>query len=348
MLTKKQIKEILEALDKSQNPLFYFHDDQDGLCSYILLRRYLGRGKGVPVKKIPMAEEYFRRVKEFNPDAIFALDLPAISKEFFDEVEKVNLPVVWIDHHEGDIKIPKFVKYYNPFLKNKKKYEPVSLFCQQIANNPKDAWISVVGCISDKMIPDFYKDFLKQYPELGIKAKDAFDIYYKSELGKICKMLGAGLNDRTTNVMKMIRFLIGVKNPYDILNESKDNATMHEKFNEINSKFSKLIEKAKANDKGGKILFFRYSAENAMSSSVANYLSYLFPKRIVSVSYINGAEVRLSIRGKGVREKVLKIIKKIESARGGGHGGAVGAGMNLSDLDFFEKELQKSVEKSKS
>ena len=343
MLTKKQIKEIREALEQSQNPLFYFHDDQDGLCSYILLRRYLGRGKGVAVKKIPMPEEYFRRVKEFNPDMIFALDLPNISKEFFDEVAKLNLPVVWIDHHDISLKLPKFVKYYNPFLKNKKKYEPVSLLCQQIVNNKQDEWISLIGCISDKMIPNFYKDFLKQYPELGIKAKDAFDIYYKSELGKICRMLGAGLKDKTTNVMKMIRFLISASGPYDVLNETKENSTMHEKFNEISSKFYRLVEKAKANYDGEKILFFRYAGDTSMSSSVANYLSYLFSDKIVCVSYINGEEVRLSIRGKGVRENVLKILKKIKNSYGGGHGDAVGAGMNLSDLDFFEKELRKLV-----
>jgi len=347
MLTKKQIKEIREFLEQSQNPLFYFHDDQDGLCSYLLLRRFLGRGKGVAVKKIPMPKEYFRRVTEFNPDKIFALDLPDISKEFFNEVEKVNLPVVWIDHHDIDIKLPKFVKYYNPFLKNKKKYEPVSLLCQQIVGNKQDEWISLIGCISDKMIPIFYKDFLKKYPELGIKAKDAFDVYYKSEFGKICRMLGAGLKDRTTNVMKMIRFLINAKNPYDVLNENKENSTMHGKFNEISSKFNKLIERAKANYGGGKILFFRYAGDTSMSSSVANYLSYLFSDKIVCVSYLNVEEVRLSIRGKDVRESVLKVLKKIKNSYGGGHNGAVGARMSLPDLDFFEKEFQKVIEKRK-
>ena len=347
MLTKKQIKEIREALEQSQNPLFYFHDDQDGLCSYILLRRYLGRGKGIAVKKIPMPQEYFRRVTEFNPDAIFVLDLPDISKEFFDEVAKLNLPVIWIDHHDIDLKLPKFVRYYNPFLSKKKKYEPVSLLCQQIANNKQDEWISLVGCISDKMIPDFYKDFLKQYPELGIKAKDAFDVYYNSDLGKICKILGAGLKDKTTNVMKMIRSLIDAKNPYDVLNENKNNSEMHEKFNEINAKFNKLTEKAKAGYNGGEILFFRYAGDTSMSSSVANYLSYLFSDKIVCVSYINGEEVRLSLRGENVRESVLKVLKKIKNSYGGGHGGAVGAGMNLSSLDFFEKEFRKLIEKRK-
>ena len=49
MLTNKQIEEIKEHLEKAQNPLFFYDNDADGLCSFLLLRRYLGRGKGVGV-----------------------------------------------------------------------------------------------------------------------------------------------------------------------------------------------------------------------------------------------------------------------------------------------------------
>ncbi len=348
MLTKKQIKEIRKTLEQSQNPLFYFHDDQDGLCSYILLRRFLGRGKGIPVKKIPMGQEYFRRVGEFNPDVIFVLDVPGVSKEFFDEVEKLNLPLTWIDHHDTDTIIPNFVKYYNPFLSKKKKYEPVSLFCQQIADKDQDRWISIAGCISDKFIPNFYKDFLKQYPELGIETKEAFDVYYRSGFGKICQMLGAGLKDKTTNVMKMIRFLIDAKNPYDVLNETKENSSMHERFNEIDSKFQKLVEKAKISYDGGEVLFFRYSADTGMSASLSNYLSYLFSDKVVVISHIKGEEVKISMRGENVKKMALKIIEKIKDASGGGHENAAGFKMGLKDLDFFEEKLRKVANKSKS
>jgi len=94
MLTKKQVKEIRGHLERAQNPLFFFDNDPDGLCSYLLLRRFIGRGKAVPVKLNPLSVEYFRRVREFSPDYIFVLDVPEITSEFLDEVEKLNLPVV--------------------------------------------------------------------------------------------------------------------------------------------------------------------------------------------------------------------------------------------------------------
>ena len=49
-LTKKQISEIREHLESAQNPFFLFDNDQDGLCSFLLLQKFLRRGKGFPVK----------------------------------------------------------------------------------------------------------------------------------------------------------------------------------------------------------------------------------------------------------------------------------------------------------
>ena len=53
MLTENQIEEIKEHLDKAQNPLFFFDNDGDGLCSFLLLQRFIKKGKGVAIKSFP-------------------------------------------------------------------------------------------------------------------------------------------------------------------------------------------------------------------------------------------------------------------------------------------------------
>ena len=53
MIPESQLKEIKVALDKSENPLILFDDDPDGICSYLLLKRYMDKGKGVVVKSSP-------------------------------------------------------------------------------------------------------------------------------------------------------------------------------------------------------------------------------------------------------------------------------------------------------
>lgn len=344
MLTKKQISEIKEHLNRAQNPLFFFDNDQDGLCSFLLLQRYIGRGKGISVRSFPNLDvSYFKRVRELNADYIFILDKPVVSKEFFKEAEQVNIPVVWIDHHEIQEEIPKFVNYYNPLLNKKKTNEPVTAFCYQVTQRKEDLWLAVIGCISDNFVPDFYSKFKKDYPDLAGDSKKAIDIYYESGLGRIAQILGAGLKDKTSNVIIMLKFLMKAKTPYEVLEESGKNYTMHKRFEVINKRYQKLLEKAKSQKDDKKILFFQYGGNMSISSDLANSLMQKFPDKIVVVGYVSGAKVNISGRGKNIREIILKAIKNIKEATGGGHENAVGAQIRIDDLEKFRENLKKIV-----
>jgi len=342
MLTKKQIKEIKEHLEKAQNPIFFFDNDPDGLCSFLLLQRYIKRGKGVAIKSFPeMTAEYFRKVSELNADYIFILDKPVVSNSFFEEVKNFNIPVVWIDHHDVQAKIPEFVNYYNTSLNRFKKNEPVTYLCYRITERKEDLWLAVVGCIFDRYIPDFYPEFIRLYPDLAIKSKDAFDIFYKSQIGNIAKMFCFALKDRTSNVVKMIKFLMLVKSPYEVLEETGKNREMHSRFKQIYRKYQKLLEKAKAVADSGRVLFFQYAGDLSISADLSNELSYSFPDKIVVVVYIQGVKGNVSARGKKVREIILKAIKGLERATGGGHENAVGAQVRVEDLEKFRENIEK-------
>ena len=167
MLTKRQIDEIREHLAKAQNPLFYYDNDLDGLCSFLLLRRYLGRGKGVAVKSYPdLNSQYAHKAQEFNADYIFILDKPLLAQEFVDEIDKMQIPMVWIDHHdipgsdksiENQKKKENAIYVYNP-SKNKgkdKSNEPVTFLSYSIAGKKEDLWLGVIGCVADHHLPDF-------------------------------------------------------------------------------------------------------------------------------------------------------------------------------------------------
>lgn len=340
-LTKKQIAEVKKHLENAQNPVFFFDNDQDGLCSFLILRRYIGRGRGFPIKGSPdLSKDFFRKVQEFNSDYIFVLDKPKISDEFFEEAKKFNIPFVWIDHHENDRKkIPKFVNYYNPLFNRKKTNEPVTYLCSEISTRKEDAWLGIIGCVSDNFVPKFYKNFKKKYPELCVSPKNesAFDIFYNSEIGRIARIFGFALKDATSNVITMIKFLFSAKGPYDILEEKKENRIMHRRFFDIEKKYSELIKKAKSKiSDGDKLIFFRYAGDTSMSSEIANGLKYIFPEKDVVVAYTKGAKVNISARGKNIREKIVKIISGLENATGGGHENAVGAQIKKEDLEKFE------------
>ena len=337
MLTEKQVKEIRTHLEKAQNPLFFFDNDADGLSSFLLLRRYIDRGKGVAIKSFPeLSVSYLRKIYELNPDYIFVLDKPAITQAFLDELKELNLPLVWIDHH--NVAKPETENYYNPYH-NDKTSEPVSYLCYKIANKKEDMWISMIGSIGDGFFPEFSEEFAKKYPELwGDDIKTASQALYTTQIGRITRILGFGLKDRTSKVVSMLKFLTTAKAPSDILDEDKARPTL-QRFKQVNSKYARLVDKAR-NFIKGEMLFFQYGGDLSLSADIANELFFLFPDKLIVVAYIKGAKANISLRWeKDVRDITLKSIKGLEGATGGGHEHATGAQVSVEDLPKFKENL---------
>jgi single-stranded DNA-specific DHH superfamily exonuclease len=344
MLTETQINEIREHLERAQNPLFFFDNDNDGLVSFLLLRRYLGRGRGVAIKSFPdLNVSYYRKVEELAPDYIFILDKPVVSKDFVERVSKDNLPIVWIDHHQ--VEKPDFpgVTYYNPFL-NDSTNEPVSYLCYKITNRKEDLWLAMIGCISDCFMPDFYLDFDKKYPELSkSNAKSAFDLLYNSEIGRISRILDFSLKDTTTNVVNMIKFMSKVSGPMDLLEENLKTKQILKRHDEINSKYQMLMKKAREEVRE-KLIYFQYGGSLSLSGNIANQLIYEYPDKIIVVVYIKGDVANISLRGgKDIRKLTLESIEGIPGATGGGHKNATGAKMSVSDLPKFKERVEELV-----
>jgi len=339
MLTENQLDEIREHLEKSQNPLFFFDNDADGLCSFLLLARAFGKGKGVAIKpSFDSSYEYARKVHELNPDYVFVLDKPLISKIFIEEVGKMNLPLVWIDHHNTDnIETNDFENfyYYNSGRGEHKSREPTTFWMYKLGRK-EDLWLAVIGCIADNFLPDFTKEFKENYPELLGNEKTAFQILYETEIGKIARIFNFALKDRTSNVVKMIKFLLKINSVYEILKEENP---LIKRFNQIDTKYQKLVERAE-NFAFGEILFFQYSGDLSISSDIANKLIYKYPEKLIVVVYVSNGKANISIRGRNAREITSKAISGFENATGGGHEEATGAKINLSDLEEFRRRIE--------
>ena len=351
MLERNEILKVRELLNESQNPLFFFDNDSDGLASFLLLRRFINRGKGVVIKSYPsLSHAYISKVNEFNPDFIFILDKPLIDKDFLSEVLSRGIKVVWIDHHPLDDKeikeIIKNIFYFNPlFSPENPSNEPVSYWCYKIVDKKEDAWISLIGCVGDWFTPEFYQEVSSQYPDLlPPKVKDAPTLLFSSGFGKLIKLVNLALKDKTTNVMKMLKFLYQIKSPKELMEENEKTKSMYSRYNQISRKYEKLMEKAKnAAKTKGKLLFFQYSGDLALSGELANELYYLFPQKMIVVSYVNGEDAKLSIRGSfDVREITRKAIEKT-SGRSGGHKNACAAILRISELELFKEEVLKQL-----
>ena len=335
MLNHEEIAEIREHLELSQNPLFFFDNDVDGLASFLLLARGFKKGKGVAIKTGELDKSYLRKVEELSPDYIFILDKPLVSREFIDETRKKNISIVWIDHHDI-VQNHEGTYYYNPAVK-KRGIEPVTYLAYQITKN--DLWLAMAGCVSDHYFPEFASKFAEDYPELLEKNfKTAFQILYEAEIGKIARILDFALKDKTSSVLKVIRFLLKVTSPNEI---SIDNP-IFSRFEQIDKKYQALIEKAKKHV-GEKFIFFQYAWDLSLSSNIANEMSYRFPGRTIVVAYIKSNRANISIRGKKAREITLKAISGLNNAVGGGHEEATGAKIDVADLPEFKRRIEELV-----
>ncbi|MBI3334112.1 DHH family phosphoesterase [Candidatus Pacearchaeota archaeon] len=350
MLTEQQLIELREHLERAHNPVFYYDNDADGLCSFLLFRRALGRGKGVAIRSYPdLNESYAQRAEEFGADYVFILDKPVLSKAFVDVLARLHIPIVWIDHH--DVPGQDFNKEYDKFFiynptRNSgkdKSAEPVTYLTHRLLGRVEDTWLAVMGCIADHYLPDFASVFAKQYPELwGSGIKKPFDAYYATEIGKIAQALNFGLKDSITNVVRLQQHLVQCQQPNDVLAEHPGNQTFRAKYSELRKRYDTLLQQAHAVLKDN-LLFFSYAGETSMSADLSNELCYRHPEMYVAVAYINGAITNISLRGRDVKHILEKILPEFVQSSGGGHTDACGARIRTEDLNRFKEALEKAV-----
>ena len=342
MLSKSKLEEIRKLLENSQNPLFFFDNDADGLCSFLILQRALGRGKGVAVKSFPdLNSSYLRKVNELNPDYVVILDKPRVEKAFIEGVYEKAIPIIWIDHH--DVQVEKEILEKTHYFNSYPSSEPVTYICYNVFKKESDMWLAMIGCIGDVYMPDFASKFCEKYPELFNSEISAFDSLFTTEVGKAVKMFNFVLKDTTTNVIKFLKFLMKANNLYDILEENSNTKGFHERYNQLKAVYDKIIKKAEANISDSKLLFFSYSGETSMSAEISNELFFKYNNKLVVVAFRKQDKANISIRGENARKFTLKAIDKIEGATGGGHETACGVQVPIERLDEFNAELEKLV-----
>jgi single-stranded DNA-specific DHH superfamily exonuclease len=339
MLTEKQINEIREELDNCKKPLFFFHDDPDGLCSFLLLYRYKMEGKGVIVKSVPKLDEKFiRKVDEYDPDKIFILDLAMVDQDFIDTVKR---PVVWIDHHEPLERHN--VKIFNPRIAKKSDNTPVTHTCYQVAK--QDMWIAMCGCIGDWYIPPFLNGFKKEYPKLiEIDTDDPGEILFNTKLGMLVRIISFVLKGKTSDVLKCIKIFTRIESPYEILNqETSKGRFIFKRYEKINANYEELLNKAIKNVSKDKLLVFSYE-ENKMSftGDLSNELLHRFPDKLIIIAREKEDEMRMSLRSK--HKQLPPVLNKaLEGVEGygGGHEYACGACVKKKDFKKFTDALSK-------
>jgi hypothetical protein len=239
MIPKKQIDQIRDELKHCKRPIFFFHDDPDGLCSFLLCYRFINEGKGVVIKTHPKISTMFTRlVDEYGADKVFVLDIAMVDQDFID---RVGVPVVWIDHHEPQDR--KNVKYFNPRIGKNENIPPSRILYDVVG---QDLWISMAGCIGDWYMPDLKEEFCTKYPSLmDASIEKPEEALFNTRLGELIKMLSFNLKGKTQDVMKSAKVLTRIETPYEILDHTTPRGNfIHKKYLKIKDVYDELLKKA--------------------------------------------------------------------------------------------------------
>ena len=311
MISEKQIKQIREELDTCKKPLFFFHDDADGLSSFLLLYRYIKEGKGIIIKTTPRIDEKFaRKVEEYSPDKIFIVDIALVNQEFID---KVKTKIVWIDHHTPQKRSN--ILYFNPRVENIKDNIPVSEICYKVVK--QDQWISMIGCIGDWFWPDFAEEFKETYPDLLEKEiKDPETALFESELGKLINVISFCLKGTTQQSMQCAKIMTRIKSPYEILRqETAAGKFMYKKYEKINESYQTLLKKVLKEVSNDNILLFKYQQDTiSLTKDIANELLHRYPDKIIIIARDKDDEMKMSLRSKTkVRSEERRVGKECRS-----------------------------------
>lgn len=345
MIPKEELQKIKKELINCKNPLFIFHDDCDGLASFLLLHKFAKKGNwAVLKKKTPEIDRSFlSAVKRHSPDKIFILDIALVNQDFVDEA---GIPIIWIDHH-----LPlerQNTKYFNPRIENKGDSRPTSYWCYIAVDGEK--WIAMLGCLGDYFVPEFVEDFMKEYPGLMHKTTDADEIIFNTQFGKLLSIVSFNLTGTKKEANRFIELILKIKNPNEILKKETDEGRLiYERYEKVKKEYDKIISNALRQEYDD-ILLYRYKEEKySFLGILSNELRYRSKAKVVIVAKEKGNEIRCSIRTKKIN--VLPILKKslegIEG-RGGGHEVAAGAIVAKDDFSKFIKRFTELIKKQKA
>ncbi|MFH1972496.1 MAG: DHHA1 domain-containing protein [archaeon] len=340
MITSEEIKKIRDYLEKSENPLFFFDDDPDGLSCFLLLYKHIEKGHGVMVKGTPkLGEEYLRKVQEYHPDKIFVLDKPHLSQDFID---KVNVPIIYIDHHP-----PNEIKgahYFNPLLHDKEDNRPTCYWCYKVTE--QNEWIAMTGIVGDWFLPEQVdKKFKNLYKDLLPKVKDPGEARFNTPIGILTKIFSFILKGKSSDVMRCVRILTRVKTPEEILNQTtKEGKYIYKYYETVNKRYEKMLAKAESmiDTKENFLLYTYPSGKDSFTGMLSEELTYKYPDKTIVIGRNKEDRVVMSLRSqnKDIRSAVEKAKEGLDGY-GGGHEHACGSNISKKDFPKFITRIKK-------
>jgi len=333
-ISKEQLDEFKDRVLGAKRPLFFYDDDADGLCSYLLCYKARGDGLGVRVHgSASVTIDLLRKVEENIPDIIVILDKPYAEQAFIDAV---SVPVLWLDHHEPQK--PEGVTYLNPRIDDDEDNKSTSYWVYKALGRKEDLWLAAIGNITDWQITEVAAEFMKKYPELLKKASTPPEAMYSEPFCTLTRLVQFNLKGDSTEVRTAIKILSRIDSPEELLEHTTPRAKLlYKRYEKISREYGKYFAEASKAAGKDELLFHSFTRmETSLLSELSNQLLYEHPDKVIFLTRQHNGENKLSIRSS--KHDVASAVKAaMEGVRGnaGGHTFACGGNINSDDFPKF-------------
>jgi len=351
----KKAIEFLRAIKPRDHVIIVSHNDGDGICSSILMKKFMKKYANIEPEKIisqpmPVEKNLVQRIKSYLPNKLIFLDLAMDQQSSIIMELKKYAKILIIDHHQITKK-PAGVVYYNPREKEPNIYRSASYLvyklCSSLVDMGNFLWFAIVGIVSDYEIKDsmdLIKEAEKKYPEY-IKKTDQKSLQ-KSFFGKISDMINAFKAKRNAKPEKIIKIFESTDQPKDLM-YSDSAVDLLNAYKEVENELAAIKKDLEKNSETrGKIIFYKLRSGLNLRSAVSTIISEKHLDKLIVVWQEKEGEIKLSARNQDKAIDAASVLQRaVENGTAGGHKAAAGATLKKEDWPKFKERLIEIVNK---
>ncbi|MFH1631299.1 MAG: DHH family phosphoesterase [Candidatus Aenigmatarchaeota archaeon] len=327
---------FLKSIKSTDGVIVIFHNDADGICSSVLLRKYLDTivKKAYMISQpMPPDKNLIRRIQTCVPSKIIMLDLAVDQQESLIKKIKGISDVLIVDHHPSTRNFTAGnAVYYNPRYKNPKIYQSVSYLMYKILSKITDvsdsAWISAIGIIGDydtSSSKDVLEEVEKKYP---------IELF-----NKIAAMIEGVKATKAMSCEQMVEIILNTKDPNQLL----ESGSFLDSYQKMQNEMAAIMIDIQASlEKIDNILFYQLKSRFNLRSTVATKLSEKYPDKLVIVYERMDKRIAIAARNQARKlncDKILRYATRGLRASAGGHEAASGATIEAKDWDVVKGRL---------
>lgn len=337
-------QKVVEELSKVDRVKLISHTDCDGICSALLMAKFLKMlHKDFFILFSSPEEASKGKLANLATASLnLVLDIPILEC-----VDKFKSKVILIDHHEYEpLNGSEKLILIHPKLMRIQVYCPTSMLLFLLFDELSSFdYIACIGCIGDgggKWWSEIIRSSLMKY---GLKeGKDEFD----NEFGRLAQIIGSAKIYRGVDGVNEIFFeLIRAEN----FPEFRERVKKFEKWYEAVERKLKRLEKEflERSEEYGDVelrVFYMKNQGHGITSALATRLSYKYPNTTILICNEKKGKIGISLRRNDGKINLIHLLKRSLinlRASGGGHTRACGGIIHKSDFELFKLNFLKNL-----